>query len=218
MGPFAKNKFWSREWILVPTIFPCECSPRVRKKKKKTVPDVTYLLCESKYLQTSLTVRLIWLPPCTSQFNCLFFLFFFLICLSLILRQKLDRISGEFRITECELCEVKRVKKKEKNQVKWILVRNSGEWIITKVKITGFNYINILVLMGKNRFGANANTSEKKYKITTWMWFQCWRIEWWAPRLELTQFTRDLRYIQRAFLAGVLLLTPLLERDLYRNV
>ena len=72
--------------------------------------------------------------------------------------------------------------------------------------------------MGKNRFGATANTSEKKSKITTWMWFQCWCIEWWAPSLELTQFTRDLRYIQRAFLAGVLLLTPLLERDLYRNV
>ena len=52
----------------------------------------------------------------TTMFFAIYSLFFFfLICLSLILRQKLDRISGEFGITECELCEVRRLKKKGKN-------------------------------------------------------------------------------------------------------
>lgn len=127
--------------------------------QKKIVPDVTFLLlCESKCSQTSLTMRLIDYHYVIRNLWPLFFSFFSHLPFSYS-STKIRSNKRGIRNNRVRIMRNKRLKKKEKNQVKLILVQNSGEWEIPKFKITGFKCIDILVLMGNNRFGATVNTS-----------------------------------------------------------
>lgn len=136
----------------------------VRKKKKKNCARC-YLLTMWIKVFANINDRKINLT--TTMYLAIYSLFFLFFFSHLPLSYPSTKIRSNKRGIQNNRVRIMRSKtseKKGKNLVKWILVRNSGEWIITKVKITGFNCINILVLMGKNRFGATANTSEKNPK------------------------------------------------------